>query len=298
MNASILSSEAIQSALSACLFENPYRLMSLRDVLEFYAERIVNCEHLLSGLQAFFRNGPDIPPDESTLKQIADNLVALRDEADRLGLDVTFQSANKVLDHIITGNYTGSVSQYRSSFSSSLDVLLSVFPLELKRKYCFMLSNEEARLYESNLEDWGKAPGRFADSINDMVEAEKCLSLNRYTACVFHLMRVTEHVLFSVGRLIGVKALQPGAFHGDANWAIVLRAIDQEVQAPYEKRIHKGMADLLSNISSQMHAVNKAWRVNTMHISDTYGPEQCKKIFHSTLGLVAYVAEHLPSLTP
>jgi hypothetical protein len=37
-----------------------------------------------------------------------------------------------------------------------------------------------------------KVQKRLPKSVDDMVEAGKCLAVGRYTACVFHLMRVVE----------------------------------------------------------------------------------------------------------
>jgi len=70
---------------------------------------------------------------------------------------------------------------------------------------------------------------RFPEAIFDMAEAGKCLALDRSTASVFHLMRVTEYGLNGVSVFLKIKdPLGP-------NWDQIIKSIDSELKTEYAK---------------------------------------------------------------
>jgi hypothetical protein len=120
-----------------------------------------------------------------------------------------------------------------------------------------------------------------------MDEAAKCLAVERPTACVFHLMRITEYGLQAIARSLGMTDARP-------NWEPIIAKINVEIKTPYEKRCFKGNTDFLANVSTHVHAVKVAWRNRVMHVEHKHTMEEAREIYGATRGLMRYLAENLP----
>jgi hypothetical protein len=128
---------------------------------------------------------------------------------------------------------------------------------------------------------------RFPDAMADMDEAAKCFAFERPTACIFHLMRVTEFGVRAFADLLGMDDLNP-------TWEPIIRKVDAELKADYSKRKFKGSQEVLSNSSTHLHAVKVAWRNKTMHVEKINTMEHAKEIYDATAGFMRYLAENLP----
>ena len=90
----------------------------------------------------------------------------------------------------------------------------------------------------------------------DSVEAGYYFALDRYTACVFHLMRVMEISVHELGRKLGVSLVK------EKMWHEILVKVNEQIQSlpPTDKNkpIYAGLSAHLSN-------VRIAWRNEVMH---------------------------------
>jgi hypothetical protein len=129
---------------------------------------------------------------------------------------------------------------------------------------------------------------RFKGASYDIKEAGNCYALRRYTACVYHLMRVAEAGLKAIGKHVGFPDDRP-------MWESVLKYIDAELRRDYGKmnELFKGDVEFISGISSQMHALNLACRRRVAHVERTYSPDEAVRIFESTRGLMQHIATKL-----
>jgi hypothetical protein len=129
---------------------------------------------------------------------------------------------------------------------------------------------------------------RFKGASFDIKEAGTCFALRRYTACVYHLMRVAEAGLRAIGKRVGYQNERP-------MWEPVLKYIDAELRRNYDEMsvLFKGDVEFLSGISSQMHALNLACRRRVAHIERTYTLEESKRIYEATRGLMQHIATKL-----
>jgi hypothetical protein len=147
---------------------------------------------------------------------------------------------------------------------------------------------EESEMY-SGSDLFGDAVAKqFPSTSEDIDEAGRCYAAGRYTACVFHLMRVAEAGLNAIGRRIGYADPRP-------MWEPVLTYIDKQLKIKYEEmsELFRGDIEFLSGIASHMHAVNLAWRRRVAHIEKVYTQDQAKRIYDATKGLMQHVAEKL-----
>ena len=70
----------------------------------------------------------------------------------------------------------------------------------------------------------------FPSAIIDIEEAGKCLAFERWTACVFHLMRVMETGLHVLGDSLNLPLTT------NRSWDAVLRKCGEELDKPVAKR--------------------------------------------------------------
>jgi hypothetical protein len=161
---------------------------------------------------------------------------------------------------------------------------------ELDARYLYGVDSSKAAYIESN--QFSSSVGeRFPDAIEDMDEAARCFAFERPTACIFHLMRVTEHGLKAFADLLEIKDHAP-------TWEPIIRKIDDELKAPYKDRKYKGNQDFLANASTHLHAVKVAWRNKTMHVEKINTMEHAKEVYDATCGFMRYLAENFPQRKP
>ena len=131
----------------------------------------------------------------------------------------------------------------------------------------------------------------FKGASFDIKEAGSCYAVGRYTACVFHLMRVAEYGLKTIGKRVGYTDDRPV-------WEAVLKYIDVELRRDRDKMSDrfKGDLEFIGGISAHMHAVNLAWRRRVAHVERNYGQEEAKRILDETKNLMQHLAVKLSEI--
>ncbi len=250
-------------------------------MLKFNADDFCRASGLIGQLYAQVSNG--ITPTSRSWNAVAGEMGALQRLCENLGLNSTIAQMKRVKNTI-------------SDHSSELDLnrfARDVFEVqirmidELEARTLFLMSPEEAKYFSGNQFAQVVAE-RFPDATFDMDEAGKCYATERATACVFHLMRVTEYALQAIGKLLGMTDQRP-------NWEPILKKIDDELKAEYKNRQFKGSYDLLANASTHLQAVKVAWRNRAMHVQTKHTMEEAREIYGATTGLMRYLAENVPN---
>jgi hypothetical protein len=113
---------------------------------------------------------------------------------------------------------------------------------------------------------------RFPACVDDIEQAARCFISNRYTACVFHLMRVVEVAVHKVAKLCG--STDPKASWGanlDRVEKIVLRTKFEDVDP-----LIKPHRPLLEKLLPEMQAIQRAWRNKVSHVEDKIIPIEAR----------------------
>jgi hypothetical protein len=257
------------------------RIWSLIDMLRFLAEDFCRASSLIG--QLFSQVNSGVVPVSNSWGAIASELGNLERLCERLGLQSTLAQIKRVKETLFNGSNN---VNYANFARDVMEVQIRLMD-ELEARTLFLMSADEARYFSDN-QFAPRVGERFPDAIFDMDEAGKCYATERPTACVFHLMRVTEFGLHAIGRLLNMSDPRP-------NWEPIIAKIDSELKAPYEKRQFKGSADLLANASTHLHAVKVAWRNRAMHVDTKHTMEEAREIYSATCGLMRYLAENLPA---
>ncbi len=120
-------------------------------------------------------------------------------------------------------------------------------------------------------------------------EAAICLMLDRYTACVFHLMRHMEAVLRHLCR--SFKYTPKPDFKKNPNWTSILRSLGKEIDAR-ERQLEELQRNKKKNASKfrdrllylkgchgQLSSVKDVWRNPTMHVERDYNALEARQIY-------------------
>jgi hypothetical protein len=160
---------------------------------------------------------------------------------------------------------------------------------------------EQSRYYklDADLEDYFERANLFGDSVRekfpsaapDIEEAGNCLATNRYTAAVFHLMRVVEWGLRALAVHLGIKKLRSRKKSGKvkltpvshSDWEHILDALNDAVNKKIEKLKRgsekQGAQEFYYPALQDIRAVRDAWRNHVMHTRAVYGRDDAKAIF-------------------
>jgi len=255
------------------------RIVTLADMIQFDGSKLVNSTYLSAYLASMLPNLSQVG-----VGKLVEMLNDLRAECVLLGLDVSLRQIDRTLVQIKVGNMND--VEHCKFLLSEVSHAFTMIKDELQSRAFFSLQPTERKYFEDS-QFAPTARERFQDVVFDMDEAGKCFALDRATACVFHLMRVTEYALQEIGRLVGIKQERP-------DWGPIIKKIDAELKLPYNEREFKGSGDLLSNISAHLNAIKTAWRHRTMHTGKKHTMEEAKEIYNSVRALMRYLGENLP----
>lgn len=166
---------------------------------------------------------------------------------------------------------------------------------DLEQRRFLYLDDSSSSFYEAPLAGWGRVIDRFGCSF-DVEEGRKCLALGRYTASVFHLMKVVEAAVLELQMFLDKTDHK-------AHFGSVLMKLEKLTQdtkfdeLPPHLQPHKRfMADTLT----QLHAVKDSWRDKVTHVDshivpiETFTPELARGVHDAVLMLMNKLAEGLP----
>jgi hypothetical protein len=125
---------------------------------------------------------------------------------------------------------------------------------------------------------------KFPDSVDDIIEAGKCLALRRNTASVFHLMRSMESALITLGEQTGITYLNK---HGEPlPWGIIVSNLRDAIDdmSPGKRK------DEWAGVQAMLFSVNRAFRTKTAHPERVYSDEQAERAYTSVKSFLQEMA--------
>jgi hypothetical protein len=146
----------------------------------------------------------------------------------------------------------------------------------------FYIPLSRASLFE-NQEPYGPSVSKkFPRIAEDVGEAFKCYACARYTACVFHLMRVMEHGVQSLGKRLKVTQVETTV------WQKILDQVNSAIKTlPAKAERTKKIAE----ISAHLYSVKLAWRNEVMHPKSTYTEEEAENLLRQVGLFMAELAK-------
>jgi hypothetical protein len=127
----------------------------------------------------------------------------------------------------------------------------------------------------------------FSEAMYDAGEAGNCFAFARFTACVYHLMRVAEYGLVSVATALGVPDEKTAK-----GWDGSIRGIESAIKAITSTKPTDDWQDRVktySDLCSWFTTIKTGWRNPVSHIPRMYSEETARGMFSA----VTILFEHL-----
>jgi hypothetical protein len=163
---------------------------------------------------------------------------------------------------------------------------------ECETKNFLYVPSERVRFYKEPTKDWGDVPNRFGSTVFDVEESGKSFACERYTAAVFHVMRVLEAGLKALG-----SSLRDPMFLQSTNrsWDTILKKCWKELdpQNPSRAPTWQADPDFFNGVTGYLQNVKDAWRNPTMHVGQKYTEEETERIVVSARIFMAHLATKL-----
>jgi len=168
---------------------------------------------------------------------------------------------------------------------------------EMKYRFCWALSIKEAETYQYWYKGWELIIARFGDSTRDVEEMNKCFSLSRYTASMFHALHVAEWGAIELGNYIGVTDPKKG-------WGPTEKKLKELIKAGHSQLPSNlsGKFEFLEQIGREIDSMVLAWRhkvdhaVNHLAIvpNTEFTPEIAEHIISSVRVFMNRLVEDIP----
>lgn len=156
-------------------------------------------------------------------------------------------------------------------------------------KFISFSSEASWKLYTVDLPFGEAVADAFPLATSDIVEASKCMALERWTACVFHLMRAAEAAAAIVSLKLG------GDVRDERNEPLVFGSLFMQVSAKIDLMPRGPQKDAWLKLKGFMSSVNRGIRTKVAHPGTTYSEEQAKRLFELTKSFMEEAEELLRS---
>lgn len=126
---------------------------------------------------------------------------------------------------------------------------------------------------------------KFPDAIPELIEASKCIAVERATASVFHSMRAVEHGISYLSGRLSVIPRNP-------NWENVLNEITAKINVlgPSFGANWQDEKQVFSAAVAHARLFQRAWRNHVMHGSSTYSDADSRAIFEAVKSFLTELA--------
>ena len=160
---------------------------------------------------------------------------------------------------------------------------------ETKSRKFFSIELGKELLFDGRSQFGSSVIEAFPSTLVDIEEAGICMAFERWTASIFHLMRVMEIALNVLGEVLNVI---PST---NRNWYYILNKCDAELTKSLQQRCSEWAADdaFFSGATTFLRSVKDAWRNPTMHVEKIYTKEQAEDIWNAVKGFMRHLATKL-----
>lgn len=131
----------------------------------------------------------------------------------------------------------------------------------------------------------------FPSASTDIEEAAKCFALGRYTASVFHLMRVAEHGLRAMTSELSVD------MNGYKQWHNLIDEVEAAIKKfdmqPGRPPDWRDRRDFLSGAAIHFRHIKNGWRNHVSHTRHDHSAESAYGIYRSISEFMSHLATRL-----
>jgi len=164
---------------------------------------------------------------------------------------------------------------------------------ELKQTQFLYVPRELVPYYDNKSLCRDLVAKKFERAVPDIIEAGNCYSLERPTACVFHLMRVIPYGMAVLAKKLKVKYSAPIE---TLEWGIIIPPIDKAVRELQQQPRSKKRAEnqkYYSEIVSHLYFCKDAWRNHVSHGRDSYDMPKAKSVMDHVCLVMSLLADRM-----
>jgi hypothetical protein len=237
-------------------------------MLKQYAAKFYDIGKILEQVvldQPSGEESPNIGPEYAkTLNAYLDVLVR---ECRSVGLELSAVAIARLKERLPTTH---------SDLAAAMPEIQRRISDELQTRRFLYIPAEHHNYYEGAALFGEQVATKFPKINGDIEEAGKCFATGRYTASVFHLMRVMEILVQSFGKKLGVTLTT------EKVWQNILDEINKAIRAmPNAPKSAKAKQSKYAEVSGHLFTVKVAWRNPVMHPKATYTAEEAEDVFRS-----------------
>lgn len=262
-----------------------YTLSSLYSMLTFYAHRFFNICSTLATIRKHF---PSKLNDEERAVVVS-HLKEIRDHCQDVGLRMSIIQIDRVMD--ILEESPDSIPHV--NLPERLHEISVRIQDELQLSLFMQIPPENEKFYTEPCREFGNETlNKFPSIVRDVEDAGKCYATGNGTAAVFHLMRIMEIGLRTLGKSLQDPNLDPSR---NPNWETILRKCDDELKKPIAQRseLWRGDETFYCQATANLRSVKDAWRNPTMHVKQDYDQEQALSVFNTVKAFMKHIAQKL-----
>jgi hypothetical protein len=267
-------------------------LVSLWDMYELIAQDFYRAGVALRTIRVVLTSTLDRFPDadldaaveSGTLDSLRTHLAVLDKACNSMAVPSTADAVKRLLDTIGAND-----CRYRNLSDLVRDIEMRLAD-DLKRVKMFVLDDNRAGKFSGVAETFGDVPAKFPSAVFDIDEAGKSFALARYTAAVFHLMRVMEIGIGATSRCLGIPDPTKPA---ERNWGFILRQISEALRDKKGTWATASEADFFDGLYIALDRVRNVWRNATMHVENKYLEDEALEIFETVRAFMKRLASRL-----
>lgn len=261
----------------------PFQIVSLFRMLRTWAHVfVILTQSVVASDEKFkLRNPLDLvsEPDKEGLKR---NYTIFQGPCEKLGLASTADQLTRLLSEL------GKPDLRYSTLQELVPELRRRLYDDTTRISFLHIPSPRLSFYSDSPQFGEKVADKFPKAVEDIQEAGKCFALARYTACVFHLMRVTETAVQYLGKRLGISLVS------EKNWHNILEEVDKAIRKmPAGNSRQKALRNKFSQASAHLRMVKDAWRNDVMHPKETYTDEEAERVFRNVKDFMVHLAVKL-----
>jgi len=187
---------------------NPYRLISWWDMEKFSAETFFSIGAVMQQIKSIGEQDEEEPIIVTRyLHPLFDMFIT---NCDLINLSVSSDLMKELKRDVGPETKAGDLPNpmLNREFSSRVGHISKTITIEMMRSMFMYIPRERADRYSKEEAFGPEVNNKFPSSHFDIKEAGNCFASARFTACVFHLMRVLEIGLVSIRQIISRRAYQ------------------------------------------------------------------------------------------
>lgn len=268
----------------------PGRVVTLLDLLRFYAENYVRVAHCVSQISAALVPNDLSPQGKDDLVISALGLLdGIKPQCVEMGLDVSVKQIERI-------NEIWNLYHDKALIAPMNEELLRRIGDELRSRVLFCLRPSVQEYFTEPRKEWSDCVSRWPETIDNVEEMGKCFALSRYAAAVFHSLLIVETGIVELGMFIGVTDPKKGWDATTKKLKVLIDGGRNNLPANLS-----GHFAFLEQVNACIEAMKHAWRNKVNHVdgklivmNPSFTPDIAEEIMIASRGFMRRLATEMP----